>query len=106
MTTTRFSGIKLGPPIEVFALQKAFVDDPFDKKVSLTIGGEWRSDLPYPSCTSYLPCGATVIARYIDHPFPIGSPIGNGAIFYLYYLVCEHIENAMAVQGRGHLYTT
>ncbi|EZA47715.1 hypothetical protein DMN91_012561 [Ooceraea biroi] len=36
--STRFTGIKLGPPIEVFALQKAFVDDAYEKKVNLTIG--------------------------------------------------------------------
>ncbi|KAG5345519.1 AATC protein, partial [Acromyrmex charruanus] len=36
--TTRFTGIELGPPIEVFALQKAFVDDVYEKKVNLTIG--------------------------------------------------------------------
>ncbi|XP_070155748.1 aspartate aminotransferase, cytoplasmic [Polyergus mexicanus] len=35
---TRFTGIKLGPPIEVFALQKAFVDDSHDNKVNLSIG--------------------------------------------------------------------
>ncbi|XP_018372022.1 PREDICTED: uncharacterized protein LOC108766939 isoform X2 [Trachymyrmex cornetzi] len=35
---TRFTGIELGPPIEVFALQKAFVDDTYEKKVNLTIG--------------------------------------------------------------------
>jgi len=39
MMTTRFKGIELGPPIEVFALQKAFVDDIYEKKVNLTIGG-------------------------------------------------------------------
>ncbi|XP_076241919.1 glutamate oxaloacetate transaminase 1 [Calliopsis andreniformis] len=38
MSTTRFSGIKLGPPIEVFALQKAFVEDTYEKKVNLSIG--------------------------------------------------------------------
>ncbi|XP_076630769.1 glutamate oxaloacetate transaminase 1 [Colletes latitarsis] len=35
---SRFSGVKLGPPIEVFALQKAFVEDTFEKKVNLSIG--------------------------------------------------------------------
>ncbi|XP_012531685.1 aspartate aminotransferase, cytoplasmic isoform X1 [Monomorium pharaonis] len=35
---TRFTGIELGPPIEVFALQKAFVDDIYENKVNLTIG--------------------------------------------------------------------
>lgn len=36
---TRFSGIELGPPIEVFALQKAYVDDTFENKVNLAVGG-------------------------------------------------------------------
>lgn len=37
--TTRFSGVNLGPPIEVFALQKAYVDDTFENKVNLAVGG-------------------------------------------------------------------
>jgi len=37
--STRFTGIELGPPIEVFALQKSFVDDTYKNKVNLTIGG-------------------------------------------------------------------
>ncbi|KAL0106580.1 hypothetical protein PUN28_016344 [Cardiocondyla obscurior] len=36
--TTKFTGVQLGPPIEVFALQRAFVDDSHDKKVNLSIG--------------------------------------------------------------------
>lgn len=36
---TLFTGIELGPPIEVFALSKAFQDDPHPTKVNLTIGG-------------------------------------------------------------------
>ncbi|OXU26188.1 aspartate aminotransferase, cytoplasmic [Nasonia vitripennis] len=35
---TVFTGIELGPPIEVFALSKAFTDDPHTPKVNLTIG--------------------------------------------------------------------
>lgn len=42
--STRFSGIKLGPPIEVFALQKVFADDTHDKKVNLTIGAYRTSE--------------------------------------------------------------
>ncbi|KAK0082115.1 hypothetical protein PV325_011033 [Microctonus aethiopoides] len=38
MSMSRFTGIELGPPIEVFALQKAYVDDKFDNKVSLAVG--------------------------------------------------------------------
>lgn len=37
---TLFTGIELGPPIEVFALSKAFQDDPQSTKVNLTIGGK------------------------------------------------------------------
>lgn len=40
MSTTRFTGIELGPPIEVFALSKAFSDDPGENKVNLTVGGK------------------------------------------------------------------
>lgn len=36
--STKFSGIQLGPPIEVFAIQKNFHDDTYEKKVNLTIG--------------------------------------------------------------------
>ena len=36
---TRFSGLKLGLPIEVFALNKAFTEDTYEKKVNLSIGG-------------------------------------------------------------------
>ncbi|CAB0033018.1 unnamed protein product [Trichogramma brassicae] len=36
--TTIFNGIELGPPIEVFALSKAFQDDPHSPKVNLTVG--------------------------------------------------------------------
>lgn len=42
--TTRFSGINLGPPIEVFALQKAFVDDTYENKVNLAIGAYRTSE--------------------------------------------------------------
>lgn len=42
--TTRFTGIKLGPPIEVFALQKTFTEDSFEKKVSLSVGAYRTSE--------------------------------------------------------------
>lgn len=42
--TSRFAGIKLGPAIEVFALQKAFVDDTYEKKVNLAIGAYRTSE--------------------------------------------------------------
>ncbi|XP_033214547.1 aspartate aminotransferase, cytoplasmic [Belonocnema kinseyi] len=42
--TTRFTGIDLGPPIEVFALQKAFVDDTHENKVNLAIGAYRTSE--------------------------------------------------------------
>jgi aspartate aminotransferase len=37
---SRFSVVKVGPPVEVFALNKAFLDDTFDMKVNLGIGGK------------------------------------------------------------------
>lgn len=51
--STRFTGIKLGPPIEVFAVAKAFVDDPHPKKANLTIGGtcvQFSSPHQFPLC--------------------------------------------------------
>ncbi|XP_047110373.1 aspartate aminotransferase, cytoplasmic [Schistocerca piceifrons] len=36
--SSRFSGVKLGPPIEVFALNKAYLDDSHPNKANLTIG--------------------------------------------------------------------
>ncbi|XP_053977665.1 aspartate aminotransferase, cytoplasmic [Hylaeus volcanicus] len=42
--SSRFSGVKLGPPIEVFALQKAFVEDSYEKKVNLSIGAYRTSE--------------------------------------------------------------
>ncbi|XP_043289564.1 aspartate aminotransferase, cytoplasmic [Venturia canescens] len=44
MSETRFTDVKLGPPIEVFALQKSFVDDPHENKCSLTIGAYRTSE--------------------------------------------------------------
>ncbi|XP_012269240.1 aspartate aminotransferase, cytoplasmic [Athalia rosae] len=35
---SRFTEVKLGPPIEVFALQKVFQSDPHENKVNLTVG--------------------------------------------------------------------
>lgn len=37
---SRFSEVRLGPPIEVFALNKAYAEDTFEKKVSLGVGGK------------------------------------------------------------------
>ncbi|XP_043490854.1 aspartate aminotransferase, cytoplasmic [Polistes fuscatus] len=42
--STRFSGIELGPPIEVFALTKAFNDDTYEKKVNLAVGAYRTSE--------------------------------------------------------------
>lgn len=36
--SSRFSGVKLGLPIEVFALQKVFTEDSYEKKVNLSVG--------------------------------------------------------------------
>lgn len=35
----RFAAVQQGPPIEVFALTKAFVDDTVPEKVNLGVGG-------------------------------------------------------------------
>ncbi|XP_013148500.1 PREDICTED: probable aspartate aminotransferase, cytoplasmic [Papilio polytes] len=35
---SRFAGVEQGPPIEVFQLNKRFIDDTFKNKVNLTIG--------------------------------------------------------------------
>lgn len=40
MSISRFTGIELGPPIEVFSLVKTFGDDKFENKVSLVMGGK------------------------------------------------------------------
>lgn len=37
---SRFSEVKLGPAIEVFALNKQFAEDTFPNKVSLGVGGK------------------------------------------------------------------
>ncbi|KAJ8681887.1 hypothetical protein QAD02_017679 [Eretmocerus hayati] len=42
--STIFNGIEMGPPIEVFALSKAFQDDPHQPKVNLTIGAYRTSE--------------------------------------------------------------
>ncbi|XP_059485108.1 aspartate aminotransferase, cytoplasmic [Neocloeon triangulifer] len=41
--TSRFSNVTTGPPIEVFALNKAFLDDPNAQKVNLGVGA-YRTD--------------------------------------------------------------
>jgi aspartate aminotransferase len=38
--TSKFSVVQVGPPIEVFAVNKAFLDDTFDLKVNLSVGGK------------------------------------------------------------------
>ncbi|KAB0797642.1 hypothetical protein PPYR_08635 [Photinus pyralis] len=40
---SRFSDVALGPPIEVFALTKAFVEDTFPQKINLGVGA-YRTD--------------------------------------------------------------
>jgi len=37
--SSRFSDVSTGPPIEVFALNKAFLDDTNPNKVNLGVGG-------------------------------------------------------------------
>ncbi|KAF2882696.1 hypothetical protein ILUMI_23481 [Ignelater luminosus] len=47
MAKSRFADVTLGPPIEVFALNKAFADDTFENKVSLGVGA-YRTDKGQP----------------------------------------------------------
>lgn len=37
---SRYSKVLQGPPIEVFALNKAYTEDTYEKKVNLGVGGE------------------------------------------------------------------
>ena len=39
MATSKFAFVESAPPIEVFALNKAYVDDTFPQKVNLGVGG-------------------------------------------------------------------
>ncbi len=39
MATSKFANVESAPPIEVFALNKAYVDDTFPQKVNLGVGG-------------------------------------------------------------------
>lgn len=43
MATSKFSGVENAPPIEVFALTKAYTEDPFLQKVNLGVGA-YRTD--------------------------------------------------------------
>lgn len=36
---SKFAAVESAPPIEVFALNKAYTEDPFPKKVNLGVGG-------------------------------------------------------------------
>jgi aspartate/tyrosine/aromatic aminotransferase len=38
-----FDGVEKGPPIEVFALNKLFLEDTDSRKVNLGVGGELRN---------------------------------------------------------------
>ena len=42
---SRFSEVKQGTPIEVFALNKAFLDDQIVQKVNLGVGGKFEKIL-------------------------------------------------------------
>ena len=39
---SKFSVVQVGPPIEVFAVNKAYLDDPSELKVNLSVGGEFK----------------------------------------------------------------
>ncbi|KYN13024.1 putative aspartate aminotransferase, cytoplasmic [Trachymyrmex cornetzi] len=81
---TRFTGIELGPPIEVFALQKAFVDDTYEKKVNLTIGAYRTNEVlgleAFSEAATSMLLGANspVIAQ--GRAFGIQSLSGTGAL--------------------------
>ena len=47
MATSKFSSVETAPPIEVFALSKAYADDPFAQKVNLGVGGEFQMFYSY-----------------------------------------------------------
>lgn len=38
---SRFSGVEAAPPVEIFALNKAYKEDAFPNKVDLGIGGKY-----------------------------------------------------------------
>lgn len=38
--SSKFATVENAPPIEVFALNKAYVDDTFPQKVNLGVGGK------------------------------------------------------------------
>ena len=40
--SSKFSVVQVGPPIEVFAVNKAYLDDPADVKVNLSVGGRFE----------------------------------------------------------------
>ena len=46
MATSKFASVENAPPIEVFALTKAYTEDPFPQKVNLGVGGNIRKQLP------------------------------------------------------------
>ncbi len=47
MSSSWFSCVELGPPIEVFALNKAYLDDNHAKKVNLGVGGKEGLSMAY-----------------------------------------------------------
>lgn len=42
-----FESVELGPKIEVFALNKAYLDDPSPVKVNLGVGGKFFTSILY-----------------------------------------------------------
>lgn len=47
MATSQFCTVETAPPIEVFALSKAYMEDPFPQKVNLGVGGRLETILLY-----------------------------------------------------------
>lgn len=42
-----FDGVEKGPPIEVFALNRAFLEDSSPDKVNLGVGGKYKLSIIY-----------------------------------------------------------
>lgn len=53
---SRFQVVEAAPPVEIFALSKAYREDTYPKKVDLGIGGSFLRPFPPPVMTCLLFC--------------------------------------------------
>lgn len=53
--TSNFANVQVGPKIEVFALVKAFQEDPSQIKVNLSVGGKLFTSHFVLYCCAYFP---------------------------------------------------